>query len=88
MDPLDMRLDGNAVAGMMMEIFGREMTTDVTVCATCRTAHPFGKLLVYAHGMGAVIRCLSCGAVQMKVAQIRGHYTLELLGVRTLHLRR
>lgn len=86
MDPLDMRLDGNAAAGMMMEIFGREMTTDVTVCATCRAEHPFGRLLVYAYGMGTVIRCASCGSVQMKVVQIRGRYSMDLRGVQALHL--
>ncbi len=86
MDPLDMRLDGNAAAGLLMDIFGREMTADITVCATCRAEHPLGRLLVYAHGMGTVIRCPSCGNVQMKVARIRGTYSMEMRGVRTLKL--
>jgi hypothetical protein len=88
MDPLDMRLDGNAAAGMLMEIFGHEMTAEITVCGTCGADNPIGRLLVYAHGMGTVIRCSNCGNVQMKIAQIRGRYAMELRGIRTLHVRR
>lgn len=88
MDPLDMRLDGNAAAGLLMDIFGHEMTADITICGTCRAENPIGRLLVYAHGMGSVMRCPNCGNVQMKVAQIRGRYTIELRGIRTLHLLR
>ncbi len=88
MDPLDMRLDGNAAAGLLMDIFGREMTADITVCATCRAEHPLGRLLVYAYGMGTTIRCPNCGNVQMRVAEIRGRTSLDLRGVRVLHLGR
>jgi hypothetical protein len=88
MDPLDLRLDGNAAGGLLLEIFGREMTGNVTTCNTCRAEHPLGRLLVYTHGMGTVLRCASCGGVQMKIAAIRGEYTVDLRGVHTLHLRR
>jgi hypothetical protein len=86
MDPLDMRLDGNAAAGLLMDIFGREMTADLTICGTCHAENPVGRLLVYAHGMGTVIRCSNCGNVQMKVALLRGGYGVDLRGVRTLRL--
>lgn len=86
MDPLDMRLDGNAAAGLLMEIFGREMTDSITICNTCRAQHPLGRLHVYAHGMGTVMRCPNCGTMQMKVVQIRGRYFVEARGVRTLKL--
>ena len=88
MDPLDMRLDGNAAAGLLMDIFGHEMTADLTICGACRAEHPVGRLLVYAHGMGTVIRCPDCGHVQIKVVQIRGRYSLDMRGVRTMQVRR
>jgi len=88
MDPLDMRLDGNAAAGLLMDIFGHEMTADLTICGTCREENPVGRLLVYAHGMGTVIRCPNCGNVQMKVASIRSRYSLDMRGVRTLQVSR
>jgi hypothetical protein len=87
MDPEELRLDGNAAAGLLMDIFGREMTEDLTTCTTCRAEHPLGRLHVYSHGMGTVIRCASCGSVQMQVASIRGAYLVDLRGVRLLHLR-
>jgi len=88
MDPLDMRLDGNAAAGLLMDIFGHEMTADVTICGACRAENPIGRLHVYAHGMGTVMRCPNCGTMQMKVAQIRGRYFVEARGVRTLRVSR
>jgi hypothetical protein len=87
MDPADLRLDGNAAAGLLMEIFGREMTADTTVCATCLARHQVGELHVYAHGMGTVVRCAGCGGVQMKIAIIGGTYAVDLRGVHTLRLR-
>lgn len=88
MDPLETRLDGNAVASLLMDLFGREMTADITICGSCGAENPIGRLLVYAHGMGAVIRCVDCGNVQMKIAAMRGRYAMDLRGVRTLHLGR
>ena len=35
MDDADMRLDGNAAAGDLAEVFHAEMTTAIGVCATC-----------------------------------------------------
>lgn len=87
MDPLEWRLDGNAAAGLLMEIFGREMTSDLTICATCRAEHPIGRLLVYGRGMGMIIRCASCGGVQMKIAEMRGVYSFEMRGVHRLQVR-
>jgi len=87
MDPLEWRLDGNAAAGLLMEIFGREMTEDLTTCAACRAEHPIGRLLVYAYGMGTIIRCASCGSVQIRVTEIRGRVAIEMRGVGTLRAR-
>lgn len=86
MDPLDMRLDGNAAAGMLMDIFGSEMTNDITVCGHCHDHNPIGRLLVYAHGMGTVMRCPSCGNVQMRIAELPSVYAVDLHGV--MHITR
>jgi len=62
MDETDLRLDGNAVAGMLAELFGFEMTVAWGACANCGASNQLGALLVYAHGMGAVACCPSCGS--------------------------
>ena len=62
------RLDGNVAAGMLSEIFVQDFTTARVTCANCGAARPVGALLVYAHGMGMVMRC-TCDSVVMRMAR-------------------
>ena len=62
------RLDGNVAAGMLSEIFVQDFTTARVTCANCGAARPVGALLVYAHGMGMVMRC-NCDSVVMRMAR-------------------
>jgi hypothetical protein len=36
-------VDGNAIGGLLHEVFGSEMTTTVSVCGTCGTARQVGE---------------------------------------------
>lgn len=74
----DLRLDGNAAAGWLYEIFGREMTTVASTCADCNHVAPLGALLVYASTMGVVMRCPTCEAALVRMTHIRGRYCLEV----------
>ena len=56
-------LDGNAVAGALFEIFGREMTAESGTCLDCGAVNRFGELVVYVSAPGHVLRCPDCGAV-------------------------
>jgi hypothetical protein len=76
----DMRLDGNAAAGILSEVFVPDLTTARTTCANCGTIRAMGALLVYAHGMGTVIRCPACEAVVLRVARTRTHLWLDPTG--------
>ena len=53
-DETDLRLDGNAVAGTLAEVFGFDLTVCWGGCAGCGATNQLGALLVYAHGMGTV----------------------------------
>ena len=64
------RLDGNAIGGMMLELFGVEMTTVTEVCRTCGTADLFARTEVYMDAPGTVVRCPSCHAVVMVLVTI------------------
>ena len=86
MDDADRRLDGNAAAGLLAEIFAFEMTTAETICAGCGAVAPVGALLVYAHGMGMIIRCAGCDGALIRIAQVRGAYWLDLHGLRRLRI--
>ena len=76
------RLDGNAAAGILSEVFVPDITTARATCANCGTIRALGALLVYAHGMGMVVRCPSCDAVILRVARTRTRLWLDAMGAR------
>jgi hypothetical protein len=74
------RLDGNAAAGILSEIFVADLTVARVTCANCRINRPLGELIVYAHGMGTIMRCPNCDAAVLRVARTRAHLQLDLTG--------
>jgi Family of unknown function (DUF6510) len=86
MDETDLRLDGNAVAGMLDELFGFEMTVARGGCAGCGTSNQLGAMLVYAHGMGVVCCCPSCGQYVARIARGEDRWWLDLRGLAWLEL--
>ena len=82
MDADELRLDGNAAAGMLDEIFRVEVTSAMATCAGCSARQAMGEVHVYAHGPGVVLRCPGCDAVVMRFARIRGRLVADMRGVR------
>jgi len=80
----DTALDGNAIGGLLIEVFGTEMTTAVATCGSCGAASPVAELAVYEHGLGTVVRCRSCDAVLMAFVRIRGVVCVDLMGMASL----
>ncbi|MDI3339716.1 MAG: DUF6510 family protein [Sphaerobacter sp.] len=87
MDAEALRLDGNAAAGLLDQIFASEVTTVRGTCAGCGRTSSIGALLLYGGAMGAVLRCPGCEAVVLRAAAIRGRYLLDLRGAAHLELR-
>jgi hypothetical protein len=58
-------LDGNAIAGLLMDVFGAEMTMAMCECESCRSRRPLAETEVFLRCPGTVVRCRSCGAVLM-----------------------
>lgn len=63
-------LDGNAIAGDLFELFGRDATTMTGSCEHCGEPSMVGELLVYMRAPGKVVRCPRCGAVVMVLVEI------------------
>jgi hypothetical protein len=90
MEPLDgsaldgSALDGSAIGGLLMELFGTEMTTASTVCASCGATRQVAELAVYRHQLGSVVRCRGCDSVLMVFVQIRGITCVDLQGLARL----
>ena len=78
------RLDGNAIGGLLHEVFGVEMTVSTSVCSACGAAEEIARLHVYVDAPGAVVRCSHCEAVLMCVVRAPGRTFLSLRGLRTL----
>jgi len=79
-------LDGNEAAGLLQEVFGREMTVAAATCASCGTVAPIGEGRLYTGGPGTVIRCRTCVAVLVVITQVRGRYCVDLMGIRALDM--
>lgn len=80
------RLDGNAAAGLLGEIFPFEMTMVKTLCADCGAMEPVGAELVYMDAPGVVVRCLHCESVLIKVVHGGKRYWLDMRGVACLQI--
>jgi hypothetical protein len=85
MKPLeDAVLDGNAIGGLLIEVFGTEMTTAVGTCGSCGMAAQVAELAVYRPGLGTVVRCRSCDNVLMAFVHARGVTCVDLRGLASL----
>jgi hypothetical protein len=82
----DLKLDGNAIAGLLREIFTMEMTTASSTCAGCGKVHQVGRVDVYLNAPGAVVRCPACEQVLMRIVHDSGRYWLDLTGISCLEL--
>ncbi|GAA1291452.1 hypothetical protein GCM10009609_69750 [Pseudonocardia aurantiaca] len=78
------RLDGNAIAGELFDVFGQEMTTAMGTCASCGSMRPLGELAVYLQAPGVVARCSSCEALMAVIVEIRGIRCVDLQGIAAL----
>jgi hypothetical protein len=78
-------LDGNAVAGLLAEVFGTEMTTARGTCDGCGAVDQVGAVRVYK-AAGFVLRCPHCEAVLAKVVTDGSRAWIDLRGLRSLEL--
>jgi hypothetical protein len=81
-----LRLDGNAAGGMLNELFPCEMTAAEATCGGCGTMKSIGELMLYRHGMGAILRCPGCDSALIRITHIRGCYRLDLSGMSCLRI--
>ncbi len=75
------RLDGNAAAGQLGELFAFDVTVALTRCARCRDTRPLAELHVYVQAPGTVLCCATCNAVQARVVRSPDRAWLDLRGV-------
>ena len=64
----ELMLDGNAVAGLLQEVFAVEMTTAIGTCGGCGANEPIGALHVF-RGAGVVLRCPHCDTMLVTIVK-------------------
>jgi Zn finger protein HypA/HybF involved in hydrogenase expression len=86
MDEQDLKLDGNAEAGLLREIFAVELTTARGRCDNCGAIAEVGAVTVYANAPGCILRCPQCESVLMRIARNGGRYWLDVRGISWLEI--
>ena len=81
-------LDGNAVAGLLQEVFAVEMTASPTVCAHCGRRGAMGTLLAFTQAPGAVLRCPGCEQVVLRIVETPDALYVDARGALYLRLAR
>jgi hypothetical protein len=80
-----MALDGNAIGGLLLDIFAVDMTSAMAVCAACGAVRPVADAMVYLRGPGTVVRCRRCTSILMVISRVRGLNCVDLSGLAALH---
>jgi Family of unknown function (DUF6510) len=88
MDDTQLRLDGNAAAGMLREVFVDDVTSARCECGSCGAVAEIGSQHAYMYHLspGAVLRCNTCQQVLIVLVHGGGHYRLSLRGLTWLEL--
>jgi hypothetical protein len=77
-------VDGNAIGGLLIGVFGAEMTAAGSTCATCGASRPVAQLVVYQQAPGTVVRCRTCGSVLMVFVTAHDEMRINLAGLASL----
>jgi len=81
-------LGGNAIAGLLEEIFGTELTGQPCDCAHCGNHADVGSLRTFTLGPGVTLRRSICGEVMIRVVQTPDAIYLDMRGAASLRMSR
>jgi uncharacterized protein DUF6510 len=79
-------LDGNAVGGLLRELFVPDITGAAVMCDGCGTVAEIGAVRVFGGPMGAIFRCEHCDTAVMRLVQTPNGFWLDMRGARNLHV--
>jgi hypothetical protein len=69
-------LDGNAVAGLLAEALGEDMTVVERECGDCGTVAAIGPTAPTA-ARGVVLRCPGCGSPGLRVVELAEGFSVS-----------
>ena len=88
MDETQTRLDGNAAAGMLRDVFVDDLSGARGQCAACGMTAQIGGQHLYMHPLspGAVLRCQRCENILMVFVHAGGRYRFGLQGLKWIQI--
>ena len=78
------RLDGNAAAGPLRELFAVDLTRARFTCAGCGTTGPLAEQPLFQRAPALVLRCSGCEAVLLRYSEDGPDLRLDVTGIRLL----
>ncbi len=87
-DAMSLMLDGNALAGLLQELFAVEMTIAPTECAACGWQAELGSLWAFAESPGYVLRCPGCQNIVVRMTITPEEVFLDARGAAYLRIPR
>jgi hypothetical protein len=78
-------VDGNAIAGVLEQLFGHDMTLASGRCSRCGAEREVGALHVY-RSAGIVVRCPDCDLVLMRIVEAPDRMWVDFSGLSTVQI--
>jgi len=78
-------LDGNALGGLLQDVFGEDMTVVMETCASCGAVAAIAETVVYPRVPGAIARCRACDALLIAITHVHGIDCVDLRGIAELN---
>jgi len=78
------QLDGNAAGGLLLELFGRDMTDARAACAHCEHEAALADAVAEIDDAGMILLCRGCGHTLLTSLRSDGRQTLVIGGLRRL----
>lgn len=75
-------LDGNAIAALLIDVFGADRTASERWCQSCGARNRLGAHRVY-RGAGTVMRCPVCGDIALRITSLPDRYVVSMAGTWT-----
>jgi hypothetical protein len=72
-------LDGNALAGLLAEALGEDVTAEERHCQDCGADRALGAYRAYL-GAGVALRCPSCGSLGLRVVELADGFSVSWAG--------
>ena len=80
------RLDGNAAAGVLTQVFCGDPSAARIICAGCGATAAIGALMAYGLELGAILRCPDCDTVVLRLGAAGNGLWLDMRGAVSLRV--